>query len=355
MRRLIALCLACMLLFVACPIDNIRAADNGLLSERSDGEILAFLDEYDVEIPNGFAESNAELARIVRAWITAVENNPNIHFNYNFTVSYDFSNSIKDAVNNYYSVTPSSGLISTFSASAYTLQQSILWSIPEYPDMFNCYAYALGRSDMKCDPGMFSTAFSNYQLSDMDASDLADRVIADLKSDEYGYECVLKTTTRPDYEDLTSTQTAICIRKGQDDWGLHDYHLARLFYETEDEYGDAWRHKPGETYILQYINYPSSDVDWISEYYCLEGAKLNEYGKKYTGTIYYIIFAESCNDTTPILIHNYHQGTTHYYQYSKTCLNTNVTKTYTISEFCNGTSCGDPGVYPQNHNQEAAQ
>ncbi len=345
MKKLIALCLALALFFAVRPVNTAHATGNAQLSSLSDEGILAFLDEYNIEIPEGFAESDAELARIVRAWITAVEDNPNVQFIYNFKASYQFSNAVKDAVNSYYDFTPTTGLISTF-ASSYQLQQSTLWSLPSNASAYNCYAYALGRTDDWYTPGDFSPEIDDLTSINVSVSTLADYVIADLKSDEYGYECFVKQTNRPDYDDLTNEQTAICIRKGQDNLGYKDFHLARLFYETEDEYGDAWRHKPGPSYILQYIDYPSSDVDWIAEGYLAEGAVLDPYGTTYTDTIYYIIFAENCDE--PVLIHNYHQGASHYYQYREMCSICGKDETYTIVEACDGTGCSGHIVYPLN-------
>lgn len=353
MKKLIALCLVLALLLVVRPLSAAYTTGGAKLSTLSDEAILAFLEEYDVEIPEGFAETDAELAATVRAWIAQVENSPNTEFNYNHSVLYDFSNSIKVAVNDYYGITPNTGLISTF--AAYQLQQSTLWWRPDNYQNFNCYAYALGRSDRTYNPGDFSEEISYSEFKNMSTEDLAGCVENDLRGDEYGYGCVTITLTRPDYEDLAATKTAICIRKGKYNSNDPDYHLARLFYETEDEYGDAWRHKPGSSYILQYIYYPSSSVDWIGEGYGPSGATLNTNGLTYTGEIYYIIFAENCAFGAPVLTHDYHQGTTNYYQYTKTCTQCGATASYTRSEYCNGLGCGGSGLIPNNQDQEGVQ
>ena len=340
MKKLIVMCLAAALLIAVFP-SRIHAVESDKLSSLSVEGILAFLEEYNVSIPDGYANSDEDLARIVRGWIIATENNPNVVFAYNFAESNYLSNAVKNAVNAHYGNTARVDGITTF--STYRLQQNILWSIPSNPTEYNCYAYALGSSSWKQNPGYFSgTTYGVGTLANLTIATLAGYVVDDLRSDEFGYECIINTTTRPAYDDLASGQTAICIRKGVDDWGNADYHLMRLY--SEDEYGDAWRHKPGETYVLQFNYLPSVDVNWICEAYNSSGAFVHPLGMEYSGTIHYIIFAASCDYSMPILVHNYHQGSKHYYQYSKTCENCDETVTYTESVYCNGTSCGGTGA-----------
>lgn len=353
MKRIIALCITLSLLLVVRPISATHATGNPQLSSLSDEALLAFLDEYDVEIPLGFKETNAEICEVVRWWVERVESNPNTLFGYNHPTTLNFACAVKNAVNDYYCISPLSGSASTY--TRYVLQQSTLWSIPTNAYSFNCYAYALGRSDDDYYPGYFSVGeFEPREIDSITSSQLADRVIADLtQSYSLNKKCAYKTTVRPNYDDLASGQTAICVRKGTDLMGNGDYHFARLFYETEYEYGDAWRHKPKMSYVLQFINYPSHSIPWVAEIYQANGPKLDEDGLTYSGTIYYIIFANNCSYSV-VLVNDYHQGNMHYYQYTKTCVNCGKTETYTNSVLC-GDPCGEEGLYPNHTIQEGIE
>ncbi len=77
-----------------------------VLSEMSDKELHRFLKEYHVEIPDTYDVEEAQIMQSVRKLIVAAENNPNISFAYSATAALEFSQEVRDAVNEYYGVDP---------------------------------------------------------------------------------------------------------------------------------------------------------------------------------------------------------------------------------------------------------
>ena len=91
MKKLLALLLALAVSFsLAIPafaantaLDGIEYDGYTVLSNCSDDELLAFLRENDIAIPDGLADSQEHLLELVRYFIAEIELNPNIEFIYN--------------------------------------------------------------------------------------------------------------------------------------------------------------------------------------------------------------------------------------------------------------------------------
>lgn len=337
MKRMVALLVCLVLILAVFPTSKVQA-DNIPLSQMSDEEILAFLDTYEIAIPDGFTESDSALAARIRKWITDVESNPNIEFMYSHTDLHNVAYAIKNAVNRYYGYTSSESKATR--SLNYTLQYSTLYEVPANMTLFNCYSYAIGISSAWYNPG----AFSGYTLTENDLAtmfvdDIADLVIADFQSAARGQKCAYYTMVRPTSDELDADETAICVRIGDDGYGSYDYHFMRLF----DDNGDKWRHKPSGTAILTYNGYPLEVMPWTNEHYYNGIAYAGDI--IYDGSIRYIIFADSHDYGTPIYTgYNYHSGTKHYYQYSKTCSTCGLATTYYTSTSC--LDCGGATVRP---------
>lgn len=127
-------------------LDGIEYDGYTVLSNCSDDELLAFLRENDIAIPDGLADSQEHLLELVRYFIAEIELNPNIEFIYNLAQLQDFAYALKFAVNDFYDVDSS---IQPF--ANYGLQDSTVYQTPSNMTSYNCYAYALGRSSW-CSP-----------------------------------------------------------------------------------------------------------------------------------------------------------------------------------------------------------
>ena len=172
----------------------------------------------------------------------------------------------------------------------YTLQYSTQYgSWNDSYLTYNCYAYALGRTDGFYKPGDFSEKTYSESLS---ISTLADYVIADLhnsSSTGYSLPCVWKSTSCPTYTSLRTGEYVICIRKDSQTPYI-DFHFMKLT-------SDGWLHKPAWSNPLKYIGNPSTTVDWIGEGSYLNTAYIDT-SLCYTGTIYYIHYASTHDYST---------------------------------------------------------
>lgn len=336
MKKLLALLLALAVSFsLAIPafaantaLDGIEYDGYTVLSNCSDDELLAFLRENDIAIPDGLADSQEHLLELVRYFIAEIELNPNIEFIYNLAQLQDFAYALKFAVNDFYDVDSS---IQPF--ANYGLQDSTVYQTPSNMTSYNCYAYALGRSSW-CSPGELSGHGDMTQttLKNKSIYELAEYVKDDLQSSTLNKKCVKITYTRPSYSSLISGQSAICIRKGDNGNGVYDYHFMKLFS------GDTWRHKPGRTAILTYDYLPSNSRVWLSEGYDGSNAILGDI--VYDSSIYYILFKSAHSYTG----NNYHSGSKHYYEYADICTGCGDQKANTTTWSvinCSGPPCID--------------
>lgn len=340
MKKLLALLLALAVSFsLAIPafaantaLDGIEYDGYTVLSNCSDDELLAFLRENDIAIPDGLADSQEHLLELVRYFIAEIELNPNIEFIYNLAQLQDFAYALKFAVNDFYDVDSS---IQPF--ANYGLQDSTVYQTPSNMTSYNCYAYALGRSSW-CSPGELSGHGDMTQttLKNKSIYELAEYVKDDLQSSTLNKKCVKITYTRPSYSSLISGQSAICIRKGDNGNGVYDYHFMKLFS------GDTWRHKPGRTAILTYDYLPSNSRVWLSEGYDGSNAILGDI--VYDSSIYYILFKSAHSYTHSYTGNNYHSGSKHYYEYADICTGCSDQKANTTTWSvinCSGPPCID--------------
>lgn len=300
MKKLLCFVMVIIMVIPVCVLSVAADDTNILLSEMSDEECLAFLKNQGVTIPDEF-ENELSWGPFIKEIITLVENNPNVTFAYNYSVTQAFANAIKSAVNEYYDVTaeilPASNMRVANPALIYSEVYGV-WS-DSFED-YNCYSYALGITDEWLNPGNLSGFVYSLSLSVITVADYAK---ADLE--ELGYTNVTITSTRPTTATLGVHQKAICARiKG----GV-DYHFMKLD-------GNSWYHKPSNTNILRYKHLPNEDLVWTNE--CSYKGIIYIPTVEYTSSIRYIIY------TTP-----------HEYEF-KPCGNNQHIKTCTICQATTG-------------------
>lgn len=188
---------------------------------------------------------------------------------------------------------------------------------------YNCYTYALRRTDGKRNPGYYSKGIMSFIKTDT-IYQIALKVEADLQ--ELGYGCIKMEASYPN--NIPSTHLCICVRKGENSSNT-DFHFMR--YD-----GSYWSHKPGNTNPLIYKYMPSASISWPLEY-----SFKNEIGRvdfEYTGTIYYFIYAaeHTCSESWTGEDYHANDENAHYYEFKYTCTNCGDSYTEWSSLPCRG-------------------
>ena len=271
MKRIISSLLSIILLlslvtttaFAATTTNNLP-----LLSELTVDECISFVKEQGIQIPDDYDDESI-WGEFIQKTISQVEADPNIVFSYNYIKTLEFANAIKDAVNEYYGEVPT-----TYSArqTEYLLTDSTVYG--SWKDSYlnyNCYGYAINKTDNFYSPGDFSDgdfslSLTIYQMANLVKDDLI----------ELGYSDARVTSTRPTTSSLASGEKAICIRKGDE-----DFHFMKLSSST-------WYHKPGNTHVLKYNYTPSYSREWTNE--CSFMGVTSAPDTTYDSSIYYIIY-----------------------------------------------------------------
>jgi hypothetical protein len=247
-----------------------------------------------------------------------------------------FQESIRTAVQEYYfSDCGSSRSIGNTSKSGYVLVDNELYK--PWNDAYanyNCYAFALGRSDDCYNPGGFSNTFNDYILSNVYSVDIiAACVLSDLL--ELGNICTTQTSTRPITSQLNYGETAICVRTGMFknpvmNYRFPDFHFMKLTSE-------GWLHKPGNYAILKYIGSPSNSRTWTNEYVGSNGPVAPTEGG-YTSNIIYIIYSDAHTQTCEYI----GNGTIHSHKFTcercGDCISEECAFSYSYHSTVNGTN-----------------
>ena len=286
-----------------------EASNRVTLSEMSDEELLNVMKLYNVIIPDELNQTIEESLDMVRVWCRRLENDEKSVFGYSDVVLHDFSSSVKRMVSNYYGLSNLSAprLIRT---NTNGLKENVLVSTPSNKGKYNCYAYAIGKTDGFYAPGGFSYGSIAGDVGSYSIYQIAIKTKEDLQIG-LSMPCVKLTTVRPYYTQLKSGQSAICVRKGKDGSGGYDFHYMRLCS------GDVWRHKPGGYAILQYKYYPDNSKNWTFESY--DGSNYFTTDMVYSGTIYYLLYKNVHSLTYKATGDHYHSGSYHYYEYAYVC------------------------------------
>ena len=146
---------------------------------------------------------------------------------------------------------------------------------------YNCYAYAIGKTDDFYRPGFRRCRSANYSylLGEGKVDTIAALAVNDLT--DMGYKCVYYTSTKPNETVLNSASRVICVRITSRAAQHKDFHFMKY-----DKNSSKWLHKPGSSAILRYKYSPDSKV-WTNE-----GLFYNGYlagTVDYKSEIYYIV------------------------------------------------------------------
>lgn len=242
-------------------------------------DLLNILLDNGLMLPDDYLEHRSLAETFVKEYTPKILNNEINPYAmiFNATQSNQMMNNLGDTLHNMGIIEGESynSLQNVQVATNYTLVDNTLvgsWSSTYYN--YNCYGYALGRTDIFRDPGCFSE--TNFSLT-MSISEMADIVLADLNA--LGYSGV-KVTSKPVSLPDAWTQV-ICIRKNINNV---DYHFMKMASNL-----NTWRHKPGHTQILQW-NYTSPGAKtWVAEYVGSDNVAAYS-GITYSSQIYYIVF-----------------------------------------------------------------
>jgi hypothetical protein len=294
MKKII--CIALVLVFVFGMSTSAIAAKNGTaqLSELSDEEIINFLKESGVEIPQIF-DDEITWALFVRNTIQQVEADPNTFLHYNYSVLHQFANEIKMAVNSYYGVSKVSR------RNSRSIADILVDSIPlgEWSDdylTYNAYGYVLGVNE-EINPGVYTwvslgnQATSYIYNGSANAYTVASWIADDLETLSYTVNTI--TQVNPNTQVSIHTQL-VCVRIHSEgrDWYLdgngdmvkyHEYHIMKK------NTNGLWYHKPYYTMPLKYKYIPSANKIWLSEG-CLGVDKeaVRKMGEVYDSEIWFI-------------------------------------------------------------------
>ncbi len=292
------------------------------LSSMTQDQQIDYLHSQNIKIPDNCTE-------FVLSLIPLVEKDPNFPIVINNPKIYKLGLDVREAVNCYYNRTAHATSSSPL-ASNYVLSDSTVYGAwLESHQFYNCYAYAVNRTDSFYWPGKFSTVkdFNKFNISDS-IYDLALDVKADLSSSTFSNKCIRITTTRP--SSVASGQSCICIRKGP-----IDFHFMKF-------YSSFWCHKPGGTNPLKYKYLPSTSRVWTNE--CSIRGISHSATTQYNSTIYYIIYQKNHSSTTYTSTgNNYHSGSLHYYEYGDKCNSCGAfSNRKWVSRACSGPPCPSP-------------
>lgn len=259
-------------------------SENYLLSSMSDDECYSFVVNNGVNIPESMDEVTTT-KKLIKNIILTVEKNPNCTFNYNFIDTAIFAEDVKKLVVKYYDLDNSSSIVGRSLENYYELQDSYVYGGGEWRTFcgdyktkwynYNCYAYAIGRTESPANYGEYHNQYQPGVFSDngsfsysMDICELAQLVCDDLYS--LGMININVYNNMPNI--LNEDYKMICVRRGPT-----DYHFMKYDIQT-----DSWYHKPGKTAVLKYKYSPENNYTWSDEHslYGVEYAPENYYASE---------------------------------------------------------------------------
>ena len=250
-----------------------------ILSEMSEQECISFLKNHNIEIPDDY-EDELVWGPFIQSVIASVENDSDCLFSYNYSVTQEFAEAIRNAVNEYYGIknAGSKSESNTKGTRAFLQDSTMLGAWMDQYRSYNCYAYAIGQYTWR-EPG-FMNANSGFSVS-MGIGAMANLVVNDLQS--LGYPNATASSSMPNADNLCTNQHLICIRKGTVDFHLMKYNNGN------------WDHKPGSSQPLRYKYTPDYVRVWTNE-----GAMYNEPysgNTTYDSVIYYITYGQGHTNT----------------------------------------------------------
>lgn len=337
MKRMLCFLFALCMLVSAIPSASVKAIgeEKQVLSSLDNESCYEMLTANGFVFPEELCQSKKEeivLNGGLRKAVSYLEEDLNYGSTVSHPIRYAIYESLREAVINYYGYDTNT-VQNVARSMLYTLQDSdvaVSWN--SNMKNYNCYAYALGRTDAFYEPGEFVE--EGYDDDD-GVSVLADLTKQDLQV--LGYNCVKTQSYRPTSYGSWSNIMALRRETENEFNNLFDFHFAKL--SASDL---TWLHKPGSTGILRFKNAPSNSVEWSNESY--NGVEMVAPNTWYDSNIVYILYKTNHGGTTRVWTgEHYHSGTQHYYLYANVCSDCGDYKmTYWVSEDCSGPPCSVP-------------
>ena len=227
----------------------------------SKDECYMFVVSNGVNIPSSMDDFSS-VKDLIKSIIITIEKNPTYTFNYNFIDTAKFAEEVKSLVIEYYGLEDYSSIVNKSLRSYYELQDSYVYGDGEWKSYggdyktkwysYNCYAYAIGRTESPVNYGEYYEQYQPGILSgngsfyySMDIEELAQLVCDDLSS--LGMTNINVSNEIPSV--LNNDYKMICVRKSS-----NDYHFMKYDIQT-----DSWYHKPWRSAVLRYKFIPQNN------------------------------------------------------------------------------------------------
>ena len=293
------------------------------LSSLSEEECRQFLLERGVSIPEGM---NINLSFV----LTKLEEDPDYYFVIRTREESICLKEIRAVVREYCGISDSAQSYAQRSSTGPLLYSDLYSWDPDAMSDYNCYAFAIGRTDDFFTPGDFSGGTYNEAGSITSAAHL---VVDDLHT--MGKNCVKMENTLT--TSLADWNNIIAIRKdttwdAKDMSGepMNDFHFAKLT-------SAGWLHKPGGTAVLKFRNAPSNSEIWTNEN--CDGFYHPGY-VTYDSSIVYLSYKTNHNITTRYAGEHSHSGVTHWFLYEDVCTDCgSIIGTEWAPQPCSGPPC----------------
>ncbi|MBQ2517635.1 MAG: hypothetical protein II536_02280, partial [Clostridia bacterium] len=239
-----------------------------MMDELPLDDSVAFMKGYAIPVPKLFGDDGCDLDAAAVFVKKAVDfylssGSPMI---FSFTLMHDYSEAIANAAADHYKRARSS----TPSATRGLVDSTIAYWNGDC-HAYNCYAFALKKTNSVYNPGESVTGYESTlvtYLINHNVDGVASSVVTDLGN--WNYSCVKKSNTCPSTSGLASGETLICVRLATD---ACDYHFMRYMPSAS-----KWYHKPGRTAVLAFKYSPGYKI-WSNE--AFDGVNY------YTGTVHY--------------------------------------------------------------------
>lgn len=258
-KNIVLILVACIVFLQASPLmaDESSRDKVDYLKSLSETETIDFLIKNGLIIPKEDPNPYA-WASFAKSIVGFVLSNPSETISgINHETSYSFAVSIREIVLKYCGKIPSS-------ANRYSLLFSTKYcSWVSSFGRYNCYAFAIGKTDRRYTPGELS---GSSWMAGNSAYTAAVYARQDLLAQ--GYTNVAIFDIPPT---ISGNDGVICVRTTSD---KRDYHFMRYY-----PYLGKWRHKPGTSLPIQYKYAPNGYGSWTNEY--------SKNDVDYPGSIYY--------------------------------------------------------------------
>ncbi len=181
---------------------------------------------------------------------------------------------------------------------------------------YNCYGYAIDDHRWLYTGNSSGNPYTGLETID----EFSEKVTADIKA-IFNYQCIKQDDIAPTSN--TGWINVIALKADTEKeiydpsrgYRVNDFHFAKFFSSSD------WRHKPGSTAVLRFLQPIGNMTVWPSE-----GVIGDEYFSNpmdYDSPTVYFSYKASHGNTTPTDTwtgNHYHSGSVHYYEYQNACV-----------------------------------